>query len=134
MDWESKEDIDNVVGFIRDIVRQAAETTTISEQQKKSLKTPRIKGPIWVSKFKLQPPPEDSIRTLLLEVIDKFNYHNIVYARPKSSSIDLEWIGFRKGVEAETPEPQISEVEKYQGLMNDNSNPGVVMFLYGGAF
>ncbi|CAG8974308.1 hypothetical protein HYALB_00011978 [Hymenoscyphus albidus] len=132
--WESKDDIGNLLVVIRESVREASQTTTISQQQIGSLKSPASKGKIWVAKSSLLPSPEDQARQSLLGVIDKFNEQNVPYFRPLSTKIDLEWVGFRKGVVKDTPEPKISEKEKYRGLLEDSPGPGVVMILYGGAF
>lgn len=134
MDWESKENIQDIVSKMRGPIREAAAKLTISEQQKGSLRTSIIKGPIWVANFSLAFPPEDSIRIVLLEVIDKFNDQRVSYTRPISTPINLEWVGFRKGVGKDEPQPQISELEKYHGLMGDATGSGVVFFVYGGAF
>lgn len=134
MDWESKEKIQDLVSKMRDLIREAAAKQTISEQQKGSLKTSAIKGPVWVANFSLPSPPEDDIRRVLLEVIDKFNDQRVSYTRPISTPVELEWVGFRKGVGKDEPQPQISELEKYKGLMGDVTGSGVVFFVYGGAF
>lgn len=134
MNWESKDEIMNLLTMMRSTVSKASQTTTISTQQKGSLKVPAIKGQVWVAKFTLPSPPEEQTRQLLLAVIDKFNDHQVPYSRPFSMQSNLEWTGFRKGVEKDTPDPQIPELDKYHGLIRDATRQGVVMLLYGGAF
>jgi hypothetical protein len=134
MDWKSKDEIINLLATMRSTISKASQTTTISMQQKASLKVPTIKGQVWVAKFTLPSPPEEQTRQLLLAVIDKFNDHHVPYSRPLSTQIDLEWTGFRVGVGKDTPEPPIPELDKYHGLIRDTTRQGVVMLLYGGAF
>ncbi|CAG8961502.1 hypothetical protein HYFRA_00013853 [Hymenoscyphus fraxineus] len=134
MNWESKEEIQHLLTNFRSFVKDVAGKYSISEQQNNSLISPPVKGPVWVANFTLPFPPEDSVRQILLEVIDKFNDQRSFYVRPISTPISMEWVGFRKGVGKDEPASNLSEVEKYQGLMRDASGPGIIMFIYGGAF
>lgn len=134
MDWESEEAISGFVAEMRAGVLAISSTTTISQQQNATLKQPTVKGPSWVSKCTVSPPKEDRVRTLLLRVIDKLGDGNGPDAQPQSEAIDLQWTGYRKGVGRDTPEPFISEKEKYARLMEDVSSPLVILFIYGGAF
>jgi hypothetical protein len=134
MDWNSKDEIMNLLAMMRSTISKASQTTTISTQQTASLKVPTIKGNVWVAKFSLPSPPEEQTRQLLLAVIDKYIDQHVPYSRPLSTQIDLEWTGFRPGAGKDTPQPRIPELEKYHGLIRDTTRQGVVMLLYGGAF
>lgn len=134
MDWESKEDISRFVGEMRAGVMAISSTATISQQQNATTKEHAVKGPSWVSKFTVPPPKEDHVRTLLLRVIDELRDGNSPDSRPQSEAIDLQWTGHHIGVDRDTPEPFISEEEKYVRLMKDISSPLVILFIYGGAF
>ena len=134
MNWECKESISEFVGMMRAGILTASSTTTISQQQNATLQESAIKGPSWVSKFTVPPPKNDHVRTLLLRVIDELADGNAPRARPKSEAIDLQWTGYRKGVGSDTPQPSISEKEKYDRLMKDVLSPLVIFYIYGGAF
>jgi hypothetical protein len=133
MDWQSKKEIGRLTAMLRDMVDETGKLT-VSEQQQSTLKTPTIKGPMWVANFTFPAPKEDDVRSLLFQVIDDLNEHRASYIRPESVATHAEWTGFRKGVGKDEPAPSISEKEKYEGLMKDTISPGVVMFCYGGAF
>jgi hypothetical protein len=134
MNWESKESISELVGGMRAGLFALSSSATISQQQNATISEKAIRGPSWVSKFTVLPPKKDHVRTLLLRVIDHLADGNGPRTRPRSEAIDLRWTGYRTGVNRETPEPSISEKEKYTRLMKDVSSPLVVFFIYGGAF
>jgi hypothetical protein len=134
MDWESKDEIRGITELMRAGAAEAFGKATISQQQGNSLRQQRVKGPLWVARFTLPPPKEDHVRKLLFQVIDDLDKERVPYARPQSYPIQAEWSGFRNGVSKDEPEPSISEKEKYASLIRDSSGPGVVYFLYGGAF
>lgn len=134
MNWGSKESISELVEKMRAALFAISSTMTISQQQNGTLKEPAIKGPSWVSKFTVPPPKEDCVRMLLLKVIDVLADGNEPLTRPQSEALDLQWTGYRINVGRETPEPLLSEKEKYSRLMKDISSPLVIMFIYGGAF
>lgn len=80
------------------------------------------------------PLKEDNSRELLLGLIDEQNTHNIHYDRPDSEPLSCQWTGYREGVEAATPEPLLSEREKYERLVKETKRPLTVLYLYGGTF
>jgi hypothetical protein len=133
MDWQSKKEIGRLTAMLRDMVEETGKLT-VSEQQQSTLKTPVVKGPMWVAKFTYPVPKEDKARELLFQAIDDLNEHHASYTRPESVATHAEWTGFREGVGKDEPEPSISEKEKFDGLMKDATSPGVIMFCYGGAF
>jgi hypothetical protein len=135
MDRESKEDIISFTAQLRASMSQFSAKLTVSEQQQMTTKKRRVKGPMWVAKFEIPPPEEDQARTLLLGVIDDLVDQRLLYTRPKSEVIRLEWIGDRKGAGENTPEPFfVDEKFKFGHILADNLGPGVIMFVYGGAF
>ncbi|KAF7927360.1 uncharacterized protein EAE97_010035 [Botrytis byssoidea] len=109
--------------------------TSISVQQAATTQNLPVKGPVWVSKFTTPSPSHnDNSRELLLGLIDETNTHNIHYDRPNCEPLSCEWTGYREGVEAGTPEPLLSENEKYQELVEGTKSPLTVLYLYGGSF
>lgn len=89
---------------------------------------------MWVSNSTIPVPDEDDSRVVLLQVIDDTNEEHAPYTRPQSRPLQLQWTGFRKGASQDTPEPEISEVEKYQRLLQDTENRTVILYVYGGAY
>ena len=45
-----------------------------------------------------------------------------------------EWVGHRVGVGKNAPEPDMSETDKYRGLMSDTRSKITILFLHGGQF
>jgi acetyl esterase/lipase len=116
---------------------------SIAKQQRGTLKDPGIKGELWVSKCRFKAPDEDDLRVMLFDAIDalmmrnengesdvKGSYHHCL-AQP----LEAEWVGYRSGVKADTPEPPgLSEAEKYQNIQNEIRTPLTLLYLHGGAF
>ncbi|OKL61809.1 hypothetical protein UA08_02876 [Talaromyces atroroseus] len=111
-----------------------ARTTPISVSQASTLRDDAVKGPVWVSKFSTSAPTEDTSRTLLLDLVDELNIKHVPYDRPESQSLRFEWVGFRGHVNRDTPEPSLSEVEKFQRLSEETKSPLAILYIYGGTF
>ena len=93
-----------------------------------------MRGPVWVSKFTIKKPVEDNSRDLLLGLVDETNYKNVRFDRPTSEALRFEWVGFRKGAEKDTPEPSLSEAEKFQKLDEETHSPLTILYVYGGTY
>lgn len=113
-----------------------ARTTPISVSQASTLRDDDVKGPVWVSKFATPAPiaKKDTSRSLLLDLIDNLNVKHVPYDRPESQSLRFEWIGFRGNVAKDTPEPSLSELEKFQKLSAETKSPLTILYIYGGTF
>ena len=107
---------------------------SVSERQRSSALDPEAKGPIWVSRVTLPSPVDDHVRQALFETIDKLSTGIEAYSKPMSVSVEGEWVGHRRKVDAHTPEPAVTEEEKYNGLMKDISNEATMLYVHGGAF
>ena len=135
MDWESSGKIKAFTAQLRTSMVQFGSQLTVSEQQRATTQKRRVKGPVWVSKFTSPPPKDDEARQAFLKVIDDLNVQKAPYIRPKSEEIRLEWIGDRKGAGEDTLELlRADEKFKLGHILSDNPGPGVIMFVYGGAF
>ncbi|PLB48690.1 alpha/beta-hydrolase [Aspergillus steynii IBT 23096] len=113
---------------------QQVRTTSVSDAQAATLRDDPVKGPLWVAKFTVPKPTEDTSRELLLSLVDDLNDRNIFYDRPDSQPLQFEWVGYRHNVEKNTPEPSISESEKFQRLVAETKQPTVIFYIYGGTF
>ncbi|TGO42799.1 hypothetical protein BHYA_0005g00640 [Botrytis hyacinthi] len=135
MDFENIKHLTAATKQMREKYWNGAISTSISVQQAATTRNLPVKGPVWVSKFTTPSPSHnDNSRELLLGLIDEANTHNINYDRPNSEPLSCEWTGYREGVEAGTPEPLLSENEKYQKLVEGTKSPLTVLYLYGGSF
>ncbi len=93
--------------------------STLSKQQHMSLKDPGIKGPMWISKVTLQRPGKDDVREALVRGIEGLNEGSETYTLPELKPVEAEWTGYRPGVDANAPELNISEDEKYWNLVKE---------------
>ncbi|KAI9705270.1 MAG: hypothetical protein M1820_005268 [Bogoriella megaspora] len=105
----------------------------ISATQKRSVKDPGVKGSVWVSRIKYDPPPEDNVKQILLNAISELGDGTEKFAIPEIGELEAQWTGFRKGVGKDDPEPALSEKEKYEALCQEISNDKVIFYAYGGA-
>lgn len=107
---------------------------SISAQQAATNRDRPVKGPVWVSKFAVPKPTDDSSRDLLLALVDEENDKKIPYDRPDSASLRFEWTGFRSDANSDTPEPCLGEEEKFQKLAAETKGPLTILYVYGGSF
>lgn len=108
-------------------------STPVSKQQRGSMRDPGIKGPMWVSKVEI-PEPEDDVQRAVLDAVESLKITGEeTYDIPGVASVEAEWTGYRRGVEKETPLPDISEEEKYKELRKDSPADMVILYFHGGA-
>ncbi|PWY84705.1 alpha/beta-hydrolase [Aspergillus sclerotioniger CBS 115572] len=99
-----------------------------------TLRDDPVKGPIWVAKFDIPKPTDDTSRDLLLALVDELNDKNISYDRPDSQSLKFEWVGSRDNVGKDTPQPSLPEREIFKKLNAETKRPLAILYLYGGTF
>ena len=107
---------------------------SLSKRQESSALDPQAKGPIWVSRVTLPPPQEDDVRQALFKTIDILSTNSEIYTKPTSAPVKGEWVGHRRNVDGQAPEPALSEREKYTGLMSDVSSTVTILYVHGGGF
>ncbi|MCJ1361112.1 hypothetical protein MMC16_000209, partial [Acarospora aff. strigata] len=83
----------------------------LSKQQHLSLKDPGVKGPMWISKAVLQKPEGDDVRDAVVKGIEGLREGGETYTLPELKPVEAEWTGYRPGVDANAPEPDLSEEE-----------------------
>ena len=132
IDWNSRDDIIALSQKIR--VYMSTVIGSVTDRQIAWGDDPGVKGPAWVSRCALPPPPEADALDLVLAAIDTLNDGYGVYVRPDSTALETQWTGHRADVDEEAPEPSISEKEKYGALMKETINPVTIFYIYGGAF
>lgn len=79
-------------------------------------------------------PAEDDLRQLLFNTIDELKECGEEYTQPSPRPLEAEWTGYRAGASRDSPEPAISEQEKYANLMKEVSNDTTVLYFHGGAY
>lgn len=103
----------------------------LSKQQKASMRDPGIKGPMWVSKVTL-PQPEVDVRDAVLRVVEELGTGSETVDVPDICAVEAEWTGYRKGVDKNAPQPDLSEAEKYKKLIEDSPADMVILYFHGG--
>ncbi|KAM6508264.1 hypothetical protein FALCPG4_018141 [Fusarium falciforme] len=76
-------------------------------------------------------PPEDSLQNLLFEAIEALRRGSEQYCKPTTQPMGAEWVGYRSGVSARTPEPSISELEKYKNLVSEVQTDLTLLYFHG---
>lgn len=102
--------------------------------QQATLRDDPVVGPLWVSKFALPRATDSSSRDALIELVDEANVHQVHYDRPDSAPLKFEWVGYRSNAKKNTPEPPISEKEKFDNLTAETKSPLTIFYIYGGMY
>ena len=130
-----------VVTLLRSIMA-GPPTSSISAQQRFSSADPGIKGNTWVAKVTLPKPLEQDVLLKVLEAVEDLKRgfaEDGQYKRPQLRDVEAEWTGDRAGIPPDTPEPNVSEREKYARLMHETaSSPETedcttILYFHGGA-
>ncbi|POS87887.1 hypothetical protein EPUL_000410 [Erysiphe pulchra] len=121
---------------ILDIVINELPPNSVTNTQSRTLKDPGIKGNVWISKVKLPSPPEDSIRQVLFNTIEKLKKPEEAiggYTEPELLPVEGEWTGYRANASAKAPELKISEEKKYEEMMREVTSKITILYIHGGA-
>lgn len=106
----------------------------VDKTQKNSMRDPGIKGPMWVSKVTL-PRPEFDVRDAVISAIeDLMTTGNETFDMPPIAAVEAEWTGYRSGVGKKTPQPDLSEEEKYHELRRESPSDMTILYFHGGAY
>lgn len=108
-------------------------TQPISKQQTPFHSDVPAKGPMWISRVTLPSGGTHEILHAVEEVIQKPGDGSETYDVPDCVDVKAEWVGYRSGVEKGTPEPKVSEEEKYRLLIRDVEDDTVMLYAHGGA-
>ena len=108
--------------------------SSLSKAQHVSLKDPGIKGPMWISKVTLPRPEGEDVREALVRAIEGLKEGGETYTLPEVKDVEAEWTGYRAGVDANAPELDVSEGEKYENLMKEVKSDVTILYFHGGAY
>ncbi|KAI5467638.1 alpha/beta hydrolase fold-domain-containing protein [Mariannaea sp. PMI_226] len=119
---------------------------SIAKIQRFSTRDTPLKGTIWVSKYTSPCPPETDARDALIGALtrlaatdkDSTSSSNpephLQIIAPDLVDVEAEWTGYRTGVARKEPLPDMSERERYHGMMRECTAPTTVLYLHGGAY
>ncbi|KIV94895.1 hypothetical protein PV10_02616 [Exophiala mesophila] len=95
-----------------------------------------IKGPIWISKVSVPPPPSAERDTIdaIERVIKELGNGTETYTTPEIGTVEAEWTGYRKGVPPSEPRLATSEHDQYTRLMGEVSSDVTILYFHGGAY
>ncbi len=89
---------------------------------------------MWISKVVLPRPEGDDVRDAVVRAIEGLKEGGETYTLPEIKAVEAEWTGYRAGVDANAPELNISEGEKYENLMKEVKSDVTILYFHGGAF
>lgn len=89
---------------------------------------------MWISKVVLQKPEENDVREALVKAIEGLKEGGETYTLPVLKPVEAEWTGYRSDVDANAPELDISEEEKYENLMKEVKSDVTILYFHGGAY
>lgn len=134
MDFQNSQHLVAAAQKIRRQYTKNAFSAPLSVKQQETIRNDPVIGPLWVSKFSLPSPTDDTSREALLQLVDEGNVHQVRYDRPVSARLNFEWVGYRSNVKPDTPEPLITEKEKFEMLRAETRGPMTILYIYGGTF
>ncbi|KAF4636422.1 hypothetical protein G7Y89_g1668 [Cudoniella acicularis] len=94
-------------------------------------------GPVWASRTTFPAPKNDAILTAVTEAIADLGDGSESSNETPASSVEdvqFQWSGYRTGVEKGEKEPDVSEREKYEGLMRDTRSKTTILYVHGGFY
>ncbi|KAL2813519.1 lipase/esterase [Aspergillus granulosus] len=111
-----------------------AHKSTITIQQQRTIQDRPVCGAIWISRVTFPASLGQSVRDVVLDIIQALGNGRQEYAVPDLGPVTAEWTGYRATKVANAPEPNISEEEKYRRLMNMTTSPVTLLYFHGGAY
>ncbi|KAG6040260.1 hypothetical protein E4U41_001097 [Claviceps citrina] len=126
------------VAFLRaSIAPKDDKPKTFTQVQSSAFPVSPPKGRIWISEYTTPTPPEpESVKAALAKAIEALKNPDVpapVVNVPDVAPVYGEWTGYRAGAEADEPQPDMSEKEKYDELVRETRAPTTILYLHGGA-
>jgi hypothetical protein len=107
--------------------------TSISEQQRRFLKDVPVKGPMSICRITVPVGDGDGVNDVVEEAIQTLGQGSEEYSMPLIEEVKAEWVGHRSGVEKDTPEPKMVDMERYKMVVQDVTSDVVMLYAHGGA-
>ncbi|KAH6855073.1 acetyl-hydrolase [Chaetomium sp. MPI-CAGE-AT-0009] len=122
------------ITMLREFITNAP-PSTITKQQAMFLTDHGVKGSMWVSKVAFPAPRDAALRDLVCKAIRDLGAGGEEYTTPTLQDVEGEWVGYRAGVKANTPEPKgLSEREKYDNLVKEMKTNMTLLYFHGGSY
>nr|POF13061.1 hypothetical protein CFP56_10209 [Quercus suber] len=121
------------VAVLRNIMKGGSDKPQpIGLTQKRTLRDPGIKGPVWIAKTTIPAPATEDggLEAAVFRAIEEMKITDIDYVKPGLVDIEVEWTGSRPGAKKDEPLPAISEEEKYRKLLAEPSRTSETTILY----
>ena len=122
----------SITKSLRDRLGDGRYIQPIMKQQQQTQAAAKVSFPSWISKVQLSVPSNQNVSHWLGEVIRSLGNGDEIIDPVSLANVDAEWIGTSRFKE-QTDEP-LSELGKYNRMMDDVSSNMVLLFLHGGAF
>ncbi|KAH6631479.1 hypothetical protein F5144DRAFT_592482 [Chaetomium tenue] len=120
--------------MLREFITNAP-PSSITKQQAMFLTDNGVKGRLWVSKAAFPAPPGAALQNSVSKAIRDLGAGSEEYTMPTLQAVEGEWVGYRAGVKANTPEPTgLSEREKYEHLVGDRKTDTTLLYFHGGSY
>ncbi|KAF2451072.1 alpha/beta-hydrolase [Karstenula rhodostoma CBS 690.94] len=107
----------------------------VSMQKMVTSRDTPAKGPVWVSRTVFD-KPEDSheLRSMLEDAFKPLDLGGDSTYDFSIEDVDVQWTAYRSAGKGKEPEPEISEQDKFDGLMKDISTDTVILYAHGGFY
>lgn len=106
----------------------------VSMQQAATAVDIPAKGPAWASRVTLPAPSNDNVVRVILDAIKDLGNGDEDFAAPSLADVKAQWSGYRPKAQEKEEEPDISEKEKYEGLMKDTTSKTTMLYAHGGFY
>ncbi|KAL9087449.1 MAG: hypothetical protein Q9159_003661 [Coniocarpon cinnabarinum] len=130
--WDLKTAL--LIATVRSIMAQS--TSSVTQQQRFSLRDPGVKGPMWVVPITLGlDDNEDDIRQLLFRAVEDMNETGLErYEKCILKPVEAEWQAHRKGVsQTAQPPPNVNNEQMFAKMCDDLESDGTILYFHGGA-
>lgn len=107
----------------------------LAQKQRNSALDVPARGNIWISRVAFPAPSSPSVRDAMYRVINylKNDYHKITPAEETPIlDVGVGFMGERRGVASDAPEPGIPEEDKLRALEQECSGDMTILYIHGG--
>ncbi|OCK81169.1 lipase/esteras-like protein [Lepidopterella palustris CBS 459.81] len=105
----------------------------ISTQQAIYAEDRPAKGPVWVSRVKFPVTHYKGLHPTVVNAVKALGDGDEQFHIPENLDIVGEWVGHRRGVGKDEPEPSICDQHKFDNLMKDTNSDVTLLYVHGGA-
>jgi hypothetical protein len=108
---------------------------SVSMQQMVTAQDIPAKGPVWVSRTVFHKPEgSHELVSVLRDAFKTLDFGGDSTYDFTVEGVDVQWTAYRPAGREKEPEPEISEREKFNGMMKDVSADTVILYAHGGFY